>query len=88
LPLFGEARLPQFSDALAAALGIDLSSAEQRTISLAGRPQPIVCRYAPVQIRISNGSETFEWNATVGFVAANISRSGVVLPNRWTMLVR
>jgi hypothetical protein len=61
-----------FSDALAAAMGIDLCSAEQRTISLAGRPQPIACRYAKVQIRISNGIETFEWPATVGFVAARL----------------
>jgi len=61
-----------FSDAVAAALGIDLSHAEQRSIALAGRPQPIVCRYAPVQLRISDGVETFEWPATVGFVAGRL----------------
>ena len=61
-----------FSDAVAAAMGIDLSRAEQRSISLAGRPQPVVCRYAPVLLRISDGIETFEWSATVGFVAARL----------------
>jgi hypothetical protein len=61
-----------FSDAVAIALGIDLSQAEQRSISLAGRPQPVVCRYAQVQLRISDGVETFEWPATVGFVMARL----------------
>ena len=61
-----------FSDAVATALGIDLSQAEQRSISLAGRPQPVVCRYAQVQLRISDGIETFEWPATVGFVSARL----------------
>lgn len=61
-----------FSDAVATALGIDLSQAEQRSISLAGRPQPVVCGYAQVQLRISDGIETFEWPATVGFVAARL----------------
>ena len=43
-----------FSDAVASALGIDLSHAEQRAIALAGRPQPLICRYSQVQIRISD----------------------------------
>jgi len=61
-----------FSDAVAAALGVDLSQAEQRSISLAGRPQLLLCRYVVVQLRISDGIETFEWPATVGFVAARL----------------
>jgi hypothetical protein len=61
-----------FSDAVAAALGVDLSNAEQRPISLAGRPQVLLCRYSTVQLRITDGSETFEWPATVGFVAAKL----------------
>jgi hypothetical protein len=59
-----------FSDAVAVALGVDLSQAEQRSISLAGRLQPVVCSYAKVQLRISDGIATFEWPATVGFVNA------------------
>ena len=61
-----------FSDAVAASLGVDLCQAEQRSISLAGRPQPLLCRYVAVQLRISDGIETFEWPATVGFVAARL----------------
>jgi hypothetical protein len=61
-----------FSDAVAAALGVDLAQAEQRTISLAGRPQPVICHYLALQLRISDGIETFEWPATVGFVAARL----------------
>lgn len=61
-----------FSEAVASSLGLDLTLAEQRSISLAGRPQPVLCRYAQSQIRISDGVETFEWPATVGFVAARL----------------
>jgi hypothetical protein len=61
-----------FSEAVAAALGVDLSHGELRSISLAGRPQPLLCRYAAVHLRISDGIETFEWPATVGFVAARL----------------
>lgn len=61
-----------FSDAVASALGVDLSLAEKRSIALAGRPQPVICRYVQVQIRISDGIETFEWPSTVGFVAARL----------------
>lgn len=61
-----------FADAVAAALGIDLSNAEQRLISLAGRPQPVPCRYALVEVRFADGAETFIWKATVGFVSARL----------------
>jgi hypothetical protein len=61
-----------FSDAVALALGVDLSRAEQRTISLAGRPQPLTCRYALLELRITDGTETFVWNAMIGFVTARL----------------
>jgi hypothetical protein len=61
-----------FSEAVATALALDLSHSEQRSISLAGRPQPLICRYAAVQLRLSDGIETFEWPAMVGFVAARL----------------
>lgn len=57
-----------FTDAVAAQLGIDLSKAEQRLVMLASRARPILCRYASVQLRISDGTETFLWTAVVGFV--------------------
>ncbi len=61
-----------FSDAVATALGLDLANAEQRPISLAGRPQPVICRYAMIRLRITDGIEIFEWPATVGFINARL----------------
>jgi hypothetical protein len=58
-----------FTEAVAGLIGIDLGRAEERLVSLAGRPRPVRCRYAPVQLRISDGLvESYEWTAVVGFV--------------------
>jgi len=57
-------------DWIAAALALDLTGVEERPIGLAGR-KPLRCRYAPVEIQISDGiRETYRWTAIVGFVAA------------------
>jgi len=57
-------------DWIAPAVGLDLTGAEERSIGLAGRT-PLPCRYAPVEIQISDGvHETYRWTAVVGFVAA------------------
>jgi hypothetical protein len=49
-----------FSEALALLLGIDLRPALERQLVLAGRPRPVRCRYAPVQLRITDGiNETY-----------------------------
>jgi hypothetical protein len=57
-------------DWIAAALGLNLNGVEERPIGLAGRT-PIRCRYAPVEIQISDGAhETYRWTATVGFADA------------------
>jgi hypothetical protein len=57
-------------DWIATALGLDLTGVEERPIGLAGRT-PLRCRYAPVEIQISDGiGETYRWTATVGFVDA------------------
>ncbi|MBI1918853.1 MAG: hypothetical protein HYS12_29535 [Planctomycetes bacterium] len=62
-----------FTETDADFLGIDLLAAEERPISLVGRPQPIRCRYVPVLLRITDGvSETYEWTAVVGFVAGRL----------------
>ena len=62
-----------FTEALAALLGVDLHQAEERQLALAGRPQPVQCRYAPVRLRISDGSqETYDWMAVIGFVSARL----------------
>src|SRR3954471_11749994 len=42
-----------FSDAVATASGIDLSQSERRSISLAGRPQRVLCQYVAVQLSSS-----------------------------------
>lgn len=48
-------------------IGVDLSQAPEREIHLIGRGR-IRCRYASVQLRISDGiAETYEWDTFVGF---------------------
>jgi hypothetical protein len=47
--------------------------AEERTVALVGRPQPVRCRFAPVLLQISDGlQETYEWTAIVGFAATRL----------------
>jgi hypothetical protein len=58
-----------FAESLATLLGVDLLRAEERMVALAARPKPVRCRYAPVELRITDGlAETYEWTAVVGFV--------------------
>jgi hypothetical protein len=65
-----------FPESLAHFLGVDLLQAEERQLVLGGRPQPIRCRYAAVQLRITDAiTDTYEWTAVVGFVAARLSYS-------------
>jgi hypothetical protein len=62
-----------FSEDLAVLLGLDLRVADERQVALAGRPGPIRCRYAAVQVRISDGAqETYTWTAVLGFVAGRL----------------
>src|SRR5438105_4291531 len=59
-----------FREDVATRIGSDLTGAEERPIDLVGRPAPVRCRYASVQLRITDGRrETYEWTAVVGFVA-------------------
>ena len=56
-------------DWIAAALGLDLTGAEERPIGMIGRTA-LRCRCAPGEIQISDGvRETYRWTAVVGFVA-------------------
>jgi hypothetical protein len=56
-------------------IGVDLNQAIEREIHLVGRGR-IQCRYALVQLRITDGtSETYEWNAMVGFAPFPLLRS-------------
>ena len=56
-------------------IGIDLNQALEREVNLIGRGR-IRCRYAPVQLRISDGiAETYEWDTVVGFAPFPVLRS-------------
>jgi hypothetical protein len=58
---------------MASLIGLDLRQAEERDLGIVGRPQPVRCKYASVQLRITDGlSETYEWTAVVGFVATRL----------------
>jgi hypothetical protein len=61
-----------FPEALAGELGIDLAHAEERLMSLAGRPKPVRILYAAVGLRIADGVEAYEWTAVVGFVRGKL----------------
>ena len=65
-----------FPEDVAARIGIDLTGAEERQVDLAGRPAPVRCRYAAVQLRITDGSHTaYEWTAVVAFAATRLHYS-------------
>jgi len=55
-------------------IGIDLNQALEREINLVGRGR-VPCRYATVQLRITDGiAETYEWDTVVGFAPFPILR--------------
>ena len=60
-----------FEEAIAARIGLDLSQAPVETVSLIGRPQ-FPCRYATVELLITDIRETYRWPALVGFVPARL----------------
>lgn len=57
-----------FDEDIAALIDVDLTHAPTREVLLAGRRQPLTCRYASVELRVTDGRETYEWNAYVGFL--------------------
>jgi hypothetical protein len=62
-----------FEEGLAKDLGLDLTGAEERQVNLVGRPIPVRCRYAAVQLRITDGRrETYEWTAVIGFATTRL----------------
>lgn len=44
-----------FEEWVAAAIGLDLSHAPERQVGLVGRANLVCCRYAPVELRITDG---------------------------------
>jgi hypothetical protein len=64
-----------FDPSVAPFIGVDLAQAIEREVHLVGRG-PIRCRYAAVTLRITDGvSETYEWDALVGFAPFPLLRS-------------
>jgi hypothetical protein len=55
-------------DWMAGYLGIDLTQAPEEPVNLVGRPGTIACRYATVELLITDVRETYRWSALVGFV--------------------
>ncbi len=53
---------------MASYLGIDLTQAPEQPVNLIGRPGAIACRYAMVELLITDVQETYRWSALVGFV--------------------
>lgn len=60
-----------FEEWIAARIGVDLSQAPVETVSLVGRPQS-PCRYATVELLVTDIQETYRWPALVGFVPARL----------------
>jgi hypothetical protein len=58
-----------FSEQLGRSIGLDLSNAPQHTVTGVGSP-PHVIAYAPITLRLTDGSEYREWTALVGFTSA------------------
>lgn len=65
-----------FEESLAGALGISLSGNEVRHVGLVGRKKPVRCRYASVELQITDGlHHTYQWSAVVGFVSTPLRYS-------------
>ena len=65
-----------FEEWVAAAVGVDFSHAPERLVGLVGRSNLVRCRYAPVELRITDGiHETYQWTTLVGFVATHLRYS-------------
>jgi Aspartyl protease len=61
-----------FPEALAARLGVDLSSAIPGSGHGIGAAQPVPVLFAPVILQLSDQQETYRWRALVGFTKASL----------------
>jgi hypothetical protein len=61
-----------FESRIARNIGLDLTAAPTRSIQLVGRPQPLVCRYAVVELRLAHAGEAYSWQATIAFVDVSL----------------
>jgi hypothetical protein len=60
-----------FEEWIASRIGLDLSQAPTETVSLVNRPT-LPCRYATVELLITDMRETYRWPALVGFVPVRL----------------
>ncbi len=60
---------------ISALIGVDLSQAPEQDVTLAGRPSPLRARFAQVELRLTDGQETCQWTALVGFVPVSLRRA-------------
>jgi hypothetical protein len=52
---------------VSAMIGLDLSQAPEQEVRLVARPQPLRVRFASVELRLTDGIESCQWPALVGF---------------------
>jgi predicted aspartyl protease len=64
-----------FHDSLAAVLGVDLTNAPSVPVNVATAGGVVPVRFAPVTLRLTDGSTMREWPAVVGFTSAPLISS-------------
>ena len=60
---------------VSAFLGLDPSQGAEQEVRLAGRVQPVRARILRVELRITDGQESCQWPALVGFVPIPLRRA-------------
>jgi hypothetical protein len=60
---------------ISAMIGVDLSQAPEQDVTLVGRPGPVRARFAHVELRLTDGRQTCQWPALVGFVPLALRRA-------------
>lgn len=60
---------------LAPVIGFDLTSVAPHPVQLAGRGPPVPCRFLQARLRITNGLESHEWRAMIGFVPLDLKHA-------------
>jgi hypothetical protein len=63
-----------FPMSVATQLGLDVSQAPSQAIHLVGRGQPFKAYYVPLELRLTDGVEVYQWSALVGFVTLPFRR--------------
>lgn len=60
---------------VSAMIGIDLSQAPDQDITLVGRTGTVRARFAHLELRLTDGRESCQWPALVGFVPVPLRRA-------------